>query len=476
MKMTKTKLLLLLSLFTFFICIHSCKDDEESLVTEECTPEPSFTTYIEASQQRIGNAATGRDFLIYGDYVSSGVPYDSYLAAFGPDNQNILDRSGDNSVVRFDFSAVDAPNGARVVAPNCLQCHASTINGEFVMGLGNAGADFTTDQSSSLPLVDAVIFGQYGPDSPEWEAYQPFRMATAATAPYLVADVKGANPADKLAAVLAAHRDANTLEWNETPAYEIPQELIPTDVPPWWVLKKKHAMFYGAIGTGDFCRFLMGSSLLTMADETVAEEMDDKFPDLLAFLHTLEPPVYPENINITLAETGKAIFSENCQECHGNYGDDESFPNLLVDLERIGTDPMLVTGYAGTHYEYMIDWFNNGWFGQGPNAGKLVSRNGYLAQPLDGIWATAPYLHNGSVPTLEDLLNSSQRPTYWKRSFNTSDLDFEKVGWNYTVETSKTDSDTYDTTKEGYGNQGHTFGDHLIASERTALIEYLKTL
>ncbi len=474
--MTKTHFILFITVVSFTVFILGCGDDDELSVQETCTPTPSFTTKIEGIQQRDGNAAIGREFLIYGDYVSSGVPYESYIAAFGANTDNILDRTGDNANVRFDFSAVDAPNGVRVVAPNCLQCHASTINGEFVMGLGNAGANFTTDQSSLLPLVDAFIFGQFGEGSPEWEAYQPFRLATAATAPYLVADVKGANPADKLAAVLSAHRDANTLEWNETPAYEIPEQLIPTDVPPWWVLKKKNAMFYSALGNGDFCRFLMGSSLLTMENETIAAELDDKFPDLLAYLNTLEAPPYPQTINTTLAETGKVIFTENCQECHGTYGAEASFPNLLVDLARIGTDPLLVNGYSGTHYEYMINWFNNGWFGQDPNGGQLVSRNGYLAQPLDGIWATAPYLHNGAVPTLEDLLNSSQRPTFWKRSFNTSDIDYEKVGWNYSVETSKVDTDTYDTTKEGYGNQGHTFGDNLTTSERTALIEYLKTI
>ena len=474
--MTKTHLILFIAIIFISIGITACGDDDNLTVIEECTPAPSFTTFIEPTQQRVGDSEVGREFLIYGDYVSSGVPYETYIGVFGAESDNILSRTGDNADIRFDFSAVDAPNGVRVVAPNCLQCHASSINGEFVMGLGNAGADFTTDQSSLLPLVDAVIFGQFGDGSPEWEAYQPFRLATAATAPYLVADVKGANPADKLAAVLSAHRDANSLEWNETPAYDIPLDLIPTDVPPWWVLKKKSAMFYSALGNGDFCRFLMGSSLLTMENETIAEELDDKFPDLLAYLYTLEPPAYPQSINNTLAETGEVIFSENCQECHGTYGADESFPNLLVDLARIGTDPLLVTGYEGTHYEYMVNWFNTGWFGQQPNAGQLVPRNGYLAQPLDGIWATAPYLHNGSVPTLEDLLNSEQRPTYWKRSFNTSDIDFEKVGWNYTVEDSKVDTDTYDTTKEGYGNQGHNFGDHLTSSERTALIEYLKTL
>jgi cytochrome c peroxidase len=56
-----------------------------------------------------------------------------------------------------------------------------------------------------------------------------------------------------------------------------------------------------------------------------------------------------------------------------------------------------------------------------------------MAPPLDGIWITAPYLHNGSVPTLEALLNSSLRPRYWSRNFKKKEYDYEKIGWKHTV-------------------------------------------
>jgi hypothetical protein len=67
---------------------------------------------------------------------------------------------------------------------------------------------------------------------------------------------------------------------------------------------------------------------------------------------------------------------------------------------------------------------------------------------------------------------------YWKRVFDYTEANFDKirVGWNYSVETSKTDVDTYDATLSGYGNGGHKFGDKLTAEERRAVIEYLKTL
>ncbi|MEL6719462.1 MAG: hypothetical protein AAFP82_12160, partial [Bacteroidota bacterium] len=101
---------------------------------------------------------------------------------------------------------------------------------------------------------------------------------------------------------------------------------------------------------------------------------------------------------------------------------------------------------------------------------------GYIAPPLDGIWATAPYLHNGSVPTIDALLNSKTRPTYWKRNIENYEFDETKVGWKYEEKNDGIGKMTYDTSIPGYGNMGHYFGDKLSTEERNAVLEYLKTL
>ena len=111
----------------------------------------------------------------------------------------------------------------------------------------------------------------------------------------------------------------------------------------------------------------------------------------------------------------------------------------------------------------------------GENPAQLVPYRGYIAPPLDGVWITAPYLHNGSVPTLEAVLNSSTRPQYWSRDFDKPEYDYEKNGWKYTAATSSLKG-VYNTTLSGYGNYGHYFGDKLKDKERKAVIEYLKTL
>jgi hypothetical protein len=282
------------------------------------------------------------------------------------------------------------------------------------------------------------------------------------------------NAADRLAQLLVAHRDPLTLRWTDTPVMTVTGKLIPTDVPPWWLLKKKHAMFYNGFGRGDFGRFLMASNLLTVSDSSEAREVDGHFNDVLAYIYSIEPPKYPYPIDGSLARQGGVIFVEHCSKCHGHYGDNGDYPNLLIPESIVGTDSLLYRNNFQS--PQFIEWFNQSWFARGDHPARLEPFDGYIAPPLDGIWITAPYLHNGSVPTLEAVLDSRIRPAYWSRDFNHPQYDYERVGWKYTRENGPRGTEVYNTTLPGYGNYGHTFGDRLTAHERKAVIEYLKTL
>lgn len=159
-------------------------------------------------------------------------------------------------------------------------------------------------------------------------------------------ETRGSNPADKITQVLIAHRDKSTLEWQDTPLVDIPEEVIPSDVPAWWLLKKKNAMFYHAIGRLDFCKSFIGSSLLTLGDATMAAEIDAKMVDVLAYIQSLEAPEYPFSVNQDLAQQGKQLFENTCATCHGTYGNSPNYPNLLVTLKSVGTDPELSDHYT----------------------------------------------------------------------------------------------------------------------------------
>jgi hypothetical protein len=233
-------------------------------------------------------------------------------------------------------------------------------------------------------------------------------------------------------------------------------------------------MFYNGFGRGDFGRFLMASNLFTVNDTSESREVDSHFNDVLAYIESLRAPVYPKPLNRKLVKEGGILFVQHCSKCHGSYGPGGKYPNLLIPESVIGTDSMLFRSNYQSHQ--FVDWFNNSWFAQGDHPARLEPFDGYIAPPLDGIWITAPYLHNGSVPDLETLLNSRERPRYWSRDFDDPQYNYETPGWKYKVHDAPEGTTVYNTTLPGYGNYGHTFGDNLTGRERKAIIEYLKTL
>ena len=467
----KIKSVLFLSLLlSIMIFQTSCSSDDE--VTEPVDELPEGTVAIPPFEQQLGDAAAGYEYLIYGDYIDSGIPYQIYLALTGGgDPTNTLEREGSNALMPVGSNAVLAPNGEEVVIGSCYGCHAGTVNGTFVHGLGNNAANYTTDIAATYQFIRSQIT-----DPAQLEAYDITHTSIQTAGSRLIMPTLGSNPAYRWMSILAAHRDRNDFSWKENAAMFIQEDNIPSDVPPWWLLKKKNSMYYAGNGRGNFSKILFNSMLQSVDNIEKADEIASHGDDVLAFIHTLEAPVFPGNIDQTLADQGELIFANNCAKCHGTYGDNETYPNLLVELEEIKTDPAVTTkNFALPEYN---EWYNTSWFAADPLPSSFnFEVPGYIAPPLDGVWATAPYLHNGSVPTLEGVLDSSKRPTQWTRdATNPSAYDLDdKVGLVYTP----TDGGgilTYNTTLVGHSNSGHDYGDYMTDANRTALIEYLKTL
>jgi hypothetical protein len=109
--------------------------------------------YIPASTQRSGNAAQGYNYLTTGNYLKSGIPYQVFMLGTAKDSNNFLQRTGFNKNLSYDFTAVQAPNGELVVAPNCLQCHAQVFEGKLVIGLGNSFSDFTQNRAGIAVML-----------------------------------------------------------------------------------------------------------------------------------------------------------------------------------------------------------------------------------------------------------------------------------------------------------------------------------
>jgi hypothetical protein len=435
---------------------------------------------IPATPQRPGDPERGYHALVNAPYVTCGVPariYDQFQAP-APAHLQLPGRDGANETRAFFETEFTNEDGIQIVSTNCLTCHVGVLNNQLFVGLGNESSDFTIDTSGPAIALRALAQGDH-----EERALARWSQRVLAIAPHVQLDTVGVNPADNLTAALIAHRDQETLAWSEAPLLDLPSDLevIPISVPPWWNMKKKNAMFYTAVGRGDHARFMMTASTLCTDSVEEARMIDAWFPDIRAYIASIEPPIYPYEIDEMEATKGKRIFEATCARCHGTYETDWTYPNLFVGIDDVGTDDVLARRSFNAVAPF-IDWYNGSFFGE---LARAVPGEGYIAPPLDGVWATAPYLHNGSVPTIAQLLNSETRPRYWSRFLQDSQsYDENQLGWEHDVLEYGKDGASgsherkriYDTTRTGYGNGGHLYGDALTERERTALLEYLKTL
>ena len=190
-------------------------------------------------------------------------------------------------------------------------------------------------------------------------------------------------------------------------------------------------------------------------------------------------PRWPFAVDRDLAAKGRVAFEATCARCHGTYGPEGRWPEVTVPIDEIGTDRLRFEAIRPEERAIFAD----SWFTGHDPTGVVVHTKGYVAPPLDGIWASAPYLHNGSVPTLWHVLHPAARPKAWRRR-SAEGYDRARVGLEVEErEARPTDlSDAwerrawFDTGARGKGAAGHGFPDALTETEKVAVLEYLKTL
>jgi hypothetical protein len=216
------------------------------------------------------------------------------------------------------------------------------------------------------------------------------------------------------------------------------------------------------------------------------------------------PPDYPFKIDAGLAERGKPIYLEYCAGCHGVSGQDFSGSRVgaVEPIENVRTDPCRLDNYT---YELAVEQGNLYAAYPDERFKRFRKTDGYANMPLDGIWLRAPYLHNGSVPTLRDLLESAEkRPKVFYRGYDV--VDQRRVGFVSDVEEEagtkffryetqcvadaavcaleKNPENRHDQNVcvpggwAGNSNRGHdgrAYGTELSAEDKDAVVEYLKT-
>jgi mono/diheme cytochrome c family protein len=202
----------------------------------------------------------------------------------------------------------------------------------------------------------------------------------------------------------------------------------------------------------------------------------------------LAPPPYPFAIDRALAAEGARTYREQCYGCHadrdfgeGSTARRETGVGQVEPLQRIATDPYRLWSFTHALAVHQGTLLGNGREDQ--RLAHFRVTGGYANVPLDGIWLRAPYLHNGSVPTLRDLLlPARERPAAFYRGYDVYDP--EAVGFVSTVAREgsrrfslfRTRDDRSGEPLPGNSNEGHEYGTDLAEAQKRALLEYLKTL
>lgn len=245
-------------------------------------------------------------------------------------------------------------------------------------------------------------------------------------------------------------------------------------------------------------------------------------------LYDLRSPAWPEDvlgpIDRALAARGAEIYQEGCVSCHAvldRADPDRKVVAMVTAVDVVGTDPAeanlladariptgvlegatsregkvygaeepaltvlgdLVVGVLTRQPDAAVRalaYARAHGLDEAPKQGQHVAKSdedpsadlrAYKARPLNGVWASAPYLHNGSVPTLADLLRPpDQRPA----TFTTGLLEYDPVRVGFAAD--RVGPFLVDTSLPGGSNRGHLYGTTLSEPERAALLEYLKTL
>ncbi len=261
--------------------------------------------------------------------------------------------------------------------------------------------------------------------------------------------------------------------------YNFPMDKLPqselhagADFPSIWNQRKKKGMLLHWDGNND--EVVERNKNAAFGTGTTPPTVDlAAIGRIEQWLWDLKAPRYPYPIDQNLAAQGRAIYVTQCAHCHGASGEDFSGADVgkVTPIEILKTDPHRLDSFS---YDVSLN-LGTPYAGEPYRFKHFRKTFGYANLPLDGLWLRAPYLHNGSVPTLRDLLEPvDSRPKTFYRGYDVYDQ--EKVGFKSDVkEENGWQYFLFDTHQPGNGNGGHEYGLQLTGDQKKQLVEYLKT-
>lgn len=187
------------------------------------------------------------------------------------------------------------------------------------------------------------------------------------------------------------------------------------------------------------------------------------------WIWTLPAPKFPAaRIQQQRATAGASIYARECAACHDPGGKQTG---QVVPAAQVGTDPERLQSFSAPLAQRM----NTLGTGRPWKFTRFRATDGYAAMPLDGVWLRAPYLHNGSVPTLRHLLEQPEnRPAVFWRGYDV--YDYADGGFVWNGPQAEQSGFRFDSSLKGNSRAGHLYGTGLPREDKLNLLEYLKTL
>ena len=342
---------------------------------------------------------------------------------------------------------------------NCFACHGGNNFGVVFPGSPNTtyALESFTEQVRRVKLKNRIKLAHMDVGS----MFMPLGTSV------------GTSNAVMFGVALMSFRDKDLNVVNRAPAEMDHHDM---DAPPWWQFSRKTHMYIDGFANKGH-KGLMQFMLVRQNGPEKFRAWASDFEKVYQFISQVKPPKYPLAVNDSLAKKGQSIFNQHCVSCHGTYGDKSEYPELNVPIDEIGTDRVRWDSLTPAYRKH----YGDSWFADYGQQVTYDSPEGYTAPPLDGIWASAPYFHNGSVPTLWHVLHPSERPKIWRRV--EQGLDSNRIGFVFEnvekVPRGLASFDRrwyFDTSVTGKSAAGHFYPDALSEDEKTSLLEYLKTL
>jgi cytochrome c5 len=239
-----------------------------------------------------------------------------------------------------------------------------------------------------------------------------------------------------------------------------------TDLPQVWNQKPRQNLWLHWDGNNNQIAERNHAAAMAVG-ATPKSVLPDSFQRVTDYLLQLQPPSFPFPVDQARSDRGAILFKAACAGCHA-FG--SARVGQVEDIAEIGTDRHRLDSFSAT----LVDKFHT--FTTPPFVFSAYRKtNGYSAVPIDGIWLRGPYLHNGSVPNLRELLMpQDQRSKVFYRGYDV--LDPVNVGFISKGPEAEKIGFRVDTSVPGNGNSGHLYGTDLSAAQKEDLLEYLKTL